>query len=189
MTMMKPNPYSAPSTSASELASRETASTRRLWIAYGIAPAVGPLLAAMAVFVSGFIYLATHPENTGTPIGVIALPIVLLLVGVPASYAAAGVIGMPIAFWLRRRSKLNGYTVHGATLLLVAVLALVLASLGPVLAWYEAESFSLLEFLGAALASFLVLAPFVLLSATTFWLIGVRQWNRVPVTDVSCSNE
>lgn len=178
------NPYSTPTTFESEPIVRETPSTRRLWIAYGIAPLVAPLVSAIAVFVTGSVYLANHPEDTGTPIGIIMVPIALLIAGVPASYGVAGVIGMPIALLLRKYSRLNGYTVHGAALLWAAVLALGVTTVAQI---RELPGF--IELLAGAFFLFLLLTPFILLSATTFWLIGVRQRKRVLVSDLSCSIE
>jgi hypothetical protein len=185
--MTNVNPYSPPTAFDSQPASREMPSTRRLWIAYGIAPLVAPLVSAVTVFVVGMVYLANHPEDTGTPIGVIAFPVVLLVVGVPASYVVAGLIGMPIAFALRKRNSLNGYTVHGAALLWAALLGSGLAITGVFIAWLQFNALpNFIDFLGRALAMFLALAPFILLSATTFWLIGVRQPKLGPVSDGSC---
>lgn len=193
ITMNNVNPYSTPTTFESQPAAGDMPSTRRLWIAYGIAPLVAPLLAAITVFVAGMVYLHNNPEDTGTPIGVIALPIVLLGVGVPASYAVAGLIGMPIAFALRTRSRLNGYTVHGAALLAAVVIGSGLVTAGMLMEWLQSRDlpsfFEFLEFLGAALVTSGALAPFMFLSATTFWLIGVRQRKRMPVADEPCHNE
>jgi hypothetical protein len=172
------NPYSTPTTFASEPASVLQPTTKRLWIAYGIAPLVAPLISAVTVFVTGMVYLANHPEDTGTPIGVILVPIALLIAGVPASYAVAGLVGMPIAFWLRKRNRLNGYTVHGVALLLAAMLALVIAIGNALSARSEAIAFGLLDFLQTMLAVFAAISPFILLSATAFWLIGVRWWKH-----------
>ena len=145
--MTNVNPYSPPTAFDSQPASREMPSTRRLWIAYGIAPLVAPLVSAVTVFVVGMVYLANHPEDTGTPIGVIAFPVVLLVVGVPASYVVAGLIGMPIAFALRKRNRLNGCTVHGAALLWAALLGAGLAIAGVFIAAGILESIGL-DFVG-----------------------------------------
>lgn len=178
--MTDANPYSTPSSFETAPVVGETPSTRRLWIAYGIAPLVAPLVAAIAVFVTGLVYQTTHPEDVEVnPMSMVFAPVLLLIVGVPASYGVAGLIGMPIAFWLRKRGRLNGYTVHGAALLWAVVLGsgLVIAAL--LMKWHQTRDRpDFIEFLGGAFVIFLASAPFILLSATTFWLIGVRQWKR-----------
>ncbi len=145
-------------------------------MAYAIAPLVAPLAGASTVFIAGMVHLSNHPEDTGTPIGVIVIPAGLLGIGVPASYAVAGLIGMPIAFALRKRNRLNGYTVHGAALLLTALLDVGLVISGIGIQWFQSGSFAHpMATLWGAFAAFLMLTPFILLSTTTFWLIGVRQ--------------
>jgi hypothetical protein len=178
------NPYSSPTTHESRSVNSGAQTTRRLWIAYGIASPVAPLVGAVTVFVVGMVHLANHPEDTGTPIGVTLFPIALLVAGVPASYAVAGVLGMPIAFWLRRRGRLNGYTVHGAALVGNAAVAMGLMLLAlPLISSAHGEPAGFTEWLIAALILFLVLVPFVMLSATTFWLIGVRRGKSPPDTE------
>lgn len=179
MMMTDPNPYSSPTTVTSDIPIWEASSTKRLWLSYGIAPLVAPLLAAITVFVVGFSYQAAHPEDIDlNPMSVFAVPIVLLLLGVPASYGVAGLIGMPIAFWLRRRGRLNGFTVHAAALLWAAVLGAALTVVGVFVPEGDG-SHSYLAILGVGLGAFAMLAPFILLSATTFWLIGVRSRKRL----------
>jgi hypothetical protein len=141
---------------------------------------VAPLLAAIAVLVVGFSYQAAHPEDVEVnPMSIILAPVFLLIAGVPTSYGVAGVIGMPIAFWLRKFGRLNAFTVHGAALLSAAVPGAAVAFVG-VLTWPFGSRDDLLrscmESFGAGLTIFLALAPFILLSATTFWLVGVRRW-------------
>lgn len=178
--MTDPNPYSSPTSVTSEAPIWEASSTTRLWLSYGIAPLVAPLLAAITVFVVGFSYQAAHPEDIDlNPMSVFAVPIVLLLVGVPASYGVAGLIGMPIAFWLRKRGRLNGFTVHAAALSWTAVLGAALAVVAAIFGPEGDGLHSCLAILGAGLGAFLMLAPFILLSATTFWLIGVRSKKRL----------
>ena len=184
--MTNANPYSSPTTHQGQPVIRESQTTicerpssKRLWIAYGIAPLVAPLLAAIAVAAFAFAYQATHPEDVEVnPMSIVFAPAFLLITGIPASYAVAGVIGMPIAFWLRRLGRLNGFTIHGAALLWAAVPGAVLAVVGLLVALSKASLSSFTESLAGALALFLGLAPFVLLSATTFWLIGVRRWKQ-----------
>jgi hypothetical protein len=154
-----------------------TPPTKVLWWAYAFAPAVAPILFAVVVFVVGSAYLAMNPEDTGTPIGVIVIPLISLTVGVICSYFVAGVIGMPIAFFLRRRNSLNGYTIHGAALIWSIVLA-VLLSIG-IYAYTTPPRPAAVEFLLPSLGLFVMLAPGILLSATIFWWMVCRDKRRV----------
>ncbi|MFT5301276.1 MAG: hypothetical protein ACI87E_002924 [Mariniblastus sp.] len=147
------------------------------WWAYAFAPTVAPVLFAVVVFVAGSAYLALNPENTGTPIGVVAIPLISLTVGVICSYFVAGVIGMPIAFLLRRRNSLNGYTIHGAALVWSMVLA-VLLGIGTYANTTPPRP-AAGEFLLPLPVLFVMLAPGILLSATTFWWMVCRDKRRV----------
>lgn len=174
--MAQQNPYSSPSAVDAPDPISAAPSTRRLWIAYLIAPSVAPLLAALTVFVVGMAFLVANPEDTGTPIGVILVPLFLLIAGIPASYLVAGTLGMPIAFYLRSRNRLNGLTVHGAAFAWTAVLALGLTASAFFLAPGEqVGQVGLLQYMLGLGGVFLAFAPFIALSATTFWLVGVRR--------------
>ena len=146
---------------------------KTLWWAYAIAPAVAPTLFAVMAFVGGMIELKLNPDDTGTPIGVILVPIMSLTIGVVASYAVAGAIGMPIAFLLRKRRILNGYTIHGAAFLWVIVFSTLLTASNYI--WTTPPRPAPAEFLLPSLYLFLMIAPCILLSATTFWWIVSRD--------------
>jgi hypothetical protein len=175
--MRDTNPYSTPATTKSQSVIADSPSTKRLWMAYGIAPFVAPMLAAIAIFATGFFYQSAHPEDVEVnPMSLMFAPVFLLTLGIPASYGVAGLIGMPITFWLRRRSILNGYTVHLAALAWAAILGSLMPVLGlPSMAVGANQSPGLLELAASGVVVFLLLDPFILLSATTFWLIGVRR--------------
>lgn len=180
MIMTSSNPYSPASAIEDNLARAETLPTQRLWIAYGIAPLVAPVAAALTVFIIAVIYQTTHPEDPEiNPLALVFAPAALLILGVPASYGVAGVIGMPIVYWLRRTKRLNAYTVHGTALSCAAVLCFAMSIAGGILAWSEGQRSSLSELLLGCIVIFLMLTPFTLLSATIFWLIGVRGSRRV----------
>ena len=70
-----------------------------MWRAYALAPAVTPLT-----------FLAILAIGGGS------LPANVIALGFAACYLVAALIGMPIAFWLRRRGSLNALTIHGAAL-------------------------------------------------------------------------
>lgn len=151
---------------------------KTLWWAYAIAPAVAPILFAVTVFVVGMTWLTLNPDFIGTPIGVVVIPIISLTVGVVASYFVAGVIGMPIAFFLRKREILNGYTIHGAALLWTFFFVGLLSA-----AMYATTTPQtrppLTDFLSSTLILVFLIAPGILLSATTFWWIVSRDKLRL----------
>ena len=98
------------------------------------------------------------------------VPALALTVGMIASYIVAGVIGMPIAFGLRRKSRLNGYTIHAAAFawsLLVSLTVGVPAAIYSGALWHQ--------ILLAPLLLLLVIAPPVLLSGTSFWWLAKRN--------------
>ncbi|GAA4453104.1 hypothetical protein [Novipirellula rosea] len=72
-------------------------SNRDMWRAYAFAPLVTPLSFIAFVAIVG-----------------IVIPIGALAVIAAICYLVAGLIGMPIAFHLRRRNALNARTIHGA---------------------------------------------------------------------------
>jgi len=136
-----------------------------MWRAYLIAPAVAPVSFIILLYSVGAVaYLFDVDVN---PASFVVMPVVALTVGSVACYAVAGAIGMPIAFYLRRRKLLNGYTIHLAAFLWAVAFALLCASLihhGP---W------SALPVVVAYLAC--GVTPPVLLSATVFWIIVRRE--------------
>jgi hypothetical protein len=101
---------------------------------------------------------------------IVVLPVLALTIGAFCSYLVAGVIGMPIAFYLRRANALNGYTIHGAALCFAILLSVIcaVAFVGgkwndlPVAVCYVAAG----------------VIPPVLLSATAFWLL-VRRFSSL----------
>ncbi len=160
------NPYRSPTT---ELPLAEQARPQlRMRIGLGllIAPLMAPLAAAALVFAVGLLF--ADPQDDGTPIGIVLVPVAMLTVGSFFSYLLALVIGMPIVLLLRMRKRLNGYTIH---------LAAALVSLLFAVAW-TAVSFSLERPVAPANVVFLFgltvlfVAPLVLLSTAVFWWIA-----------------
>ena len=72
-------------------------SNRTMWRAYAFAPTVTPIAFIVLLAVVGVVL----------PVPAIAAVIVIC-------YLVAGLIGMPIAFLLRRLNALNAGTIHGA---------------------------------------------------------------------------
>lgn len=155
-----------PDSSASCNASARHTPTK-LWRAFRVAPAVAPVVFAVLVFSLGSLLRPANDAEFGTPAGIIAVPILALTLGVPASYGIAGLVGMPIVFALRRRHWLNGWSIHLAALAWGIFLCLLL--------WLGAYACTapprppLSSQLPGALVSGALLIPCILLSATTFW--------------------
>jgi hypothetical protein len=99
----------------------------------------------------------------------VTLPANAIAVGSFACYLVAGLIGMPIAFSLRRMNSLNAWTIHGAALTwgilwslfcTVAAIYVVVAIDGSI------------ESLPLTIGWFLALmVPPVVLAGTAFWLL------------------
>ena len=140
-------------------------SSKRLWRAFRVAPVVAPVVFAVFVFVAGLLF--TDPKDPGTPIGVIAIPVLSLTLGVVASYLVAGVFGMPIVFFLRNRGWLNGRGIHATAFLL----AIVFCTLLEVTIYYVTTPPrpDLIEFLRPTLYIACTIIPCIMLSATMFW--------------------
>lgn len=127
-------------------------SNHEMWRAYAMAPAVTPVTFIAIVSLGG-----------------VTLPAPVIAMGFLACYLVAGLIGMPIAFSLRRRNSLNARTIHGAALtwgmlwsLCCAVVAIyVVAAIGGTI-----ESLPL-----TAVWFIALMAPPVVLAGTAFWLL------------------
>ena len=99
----------------------------------------------------------------------IMLPILALTIGVVSCYLVAGVIGMPIAFYLRRANALNGYSIHGEAL----CWAMLFSAIRVVVGRRKPERIAARTcYFGAGVV------PPILLSATVFWLL-VRRFSRL----------
>ena len=94
--------------------------TSAVWFAYLLTPPIAPLLLAMLVFV--FALILSDPEDTGTPIGIILVPLFLATGGILLSYLITLVVGMPTVFILRNRNKLSLSNLLWACALVAVVL-------------------------------------------------------------------
>lgn len=127
-------------------------SNHNMWRAYAIAPAVTPLTFIAIVSIGG-----------------VTLPANVIAMGFVTCYLVAGLIGMPIAFSLRRRDSLNALTIHSAALAWGMIWALfctfaaisVVAAIGG-----SIQSLPLTTALFSAL-----MVPPVVLAGTAFWLL------------------
>jgi len=145
-------------------------SVARMWVGYGVAPVVAPL-----AFIGQLVLIVLLAERFNLDLNnasLVFLPVLALSVGLVACYGVAGVIGMPLAFVLRRRRRLNAFYIH----LCALGWALVFAFGCQVFLGKEGLSLGERAFLCAYVFSGTA-AP-ILLSATAFWLV-VRRWASV----------
>lgn len=139
----------------------------RLWRGFWVAPVVAPLMLALDMLVAGLLF--TNSTDPGTPIGVFAMPLAALTLGVGASYLIAITCWMPGVFFLKNRGWLNGGSIH----LMGCMLALAIIALLEVAGYYVTtpRPESLLEFFGASLYLTGFILPNVMLSSLVFWLM------------------
>jgi hypothetical protein len=127
-------------------------SPQDMWRAYAIAPAVTPVTFIAVMSLVG-----------------VTLPANVIAFGFFACYLVAGLIGMPIAFLLRCRNALNGWTIHGAALAWGILWSLFCS----VAAVYVAIAIGAdIQSLPMTVGWFLLLmVPPVVLAGTAFWLL------------------
>jgi hypothetical protein len=145
--------------------------TSRMWQAYAIAPAVAPLS-----FVAWHLLLELLARRNALSDtrGTVMVWIIALFNWTAASYIAAAIIAMPVAFLLRRFGNLNG-------------LSILVASLIGAFAFSVYVSIRMMEPTTAKIASGIVSALFSLAipfsaSAIVFWMIAgyddFAKWNK-----------
>ncbi|MGI9472192.1 MAG: hypothetical protein ACR2NZ_11695, partial [Rubripirellula sp.] len=148
-------------------------STKRLWIGFLVSPPVAPILLSAAIFIGRGYLLDSN--DTGTPVGIILIPIFLLTLGIAVSYFLMLVIGMPLAFLLRRRSLLNGFTI----LLSAVAVSLFLGIAGAILivTMNSASNNADLNFVVAVpfvLSTSFFSGVFAVTTAIVFWLVTCK---------------
>lgn len=139
-------------------------SNRTLWRAYFWAPSVAPIAFVGLVLLVGLVAPRLGVEIN--PASMLLLPAIALTVGFASCYFVAGLIGMPIAFYLRRIQLLNGYSIHGAAFCWAVFFASVCAV---VMVGGNRDELPL----ALCYFGFGVIPP-VLLSGTAFWLLLKR---------------
>ncbi len=172
MTPRDENPYQPPVEPESDPLSKAALEKKRLWRAFWFASPVFPIIAAPLVFFGGLLF--HDPSSTGTPVGIVVIPMLLLSFGVVLSYVAVLIIGMPVAFSLHRSGTLNGRTLFLAALGISVFLALLLlipglgANGGQAAAsfWQATQGFGF---------NLLMVATPILMTTGVFWWIGVRE--------------
>lgn len=167
---MAQNPYHSPALASEQPREFVAPSSKVLWRAYFFAPAVAPLsfiLLLLCVLVASAIF-----NFDVNPASFLILPLVALTVGMVVCYVVAGAIGMPIAFYLRKRGRLNGYSIHGAALCWAIVFSI---ACGVVPALISGQHWNQVPLVICYFAC--GVTPPVLLSATAFWWL-VRKAGR-----------
>ena len=97
------NPYEPTIQRDSTTVSSLRPSNRAMWKAYLWSPSVAPI-----AFVALVLLIGIFGEVFGievNPASMLILPVIALTFGVVSCYVVAGMIGMPIAFYLRRVSR------------------------------------------------------------------------------------
>jgi hypothetical protein len=167
LVMKSDNPYQPASVDLSSGSVKFVPTNRALWWAYFWAPAVAPIAFVALVLLVGLVGEYFGAEVN--PASIIVLPVIALTLGTVSCYFVAGVVGMPIAFYLRRIHSLNGYTIHGAAFCWAALFASVCAVVMVGGSWNELP----LAFCYIGLG----VIPPVLLSGTAFWLL-LRHFSK-----------
>ena len=163
------NPYAASTSSSDGSEYLLPITARRLWYGYMIAPSIPPVLATVVCVVLAFAW--NDPNDIGTPMGIIFLPVMILSVGNVLSYASALILGMPIIFFLFRRQKLNGWTVHLTTIIACALFGAIIT----VFSLVADGSTDLEEAMYSLIGFPLFLAPFALPAGTVYWWLTCRN--------------
>ena len=142
-------------------------SNRAMWKAYLWSPSVAPIAFVALVLLIGIVGEVFGIEVN--PASMLILPVIALTIGVVSCYVVAGMIGMPIAFYLRRINALNVYSIHGAALCWAVLFSFGCAVVMVGENWVE---------LPLALGYFGIgVIPPVLLSGTAFWLL-LKYYSR-----------
>lgn len=130
---------------------------------FAVAPVVVPI--AFVLWLAIIFLFCTALNISVNTASVVVLSGIAGTVGIPASYAVAGLLGMPLAFFLRNRGRLNAFTIHVAALSISGIFAVCCQFL------IAMRDVSLIARMIASLYPFLLIVVPILLSAMTFWLV------------------
>jgi hypothetical protein len=134
-----------------------------MWMGFAVAPVVGPI--AFVLWLAIVFLFSTALNISVNTASVAVMTGIAVTVGIPASYAVAGLFGMPLAFFLRNRGRLNAFTIHSSALCISGIVAVCCQFL------IVLEDVSLTARIIALIYVFLLTVVPILLSAMTFWLI------------------
>lgn len=150
-----------------EYAKCRVTSSERLWRAFWIAPLVAPVLLAVDMFVVGL--LLSDSGDSGTPLGVLTVPLIALTLGIFGAYLITLSCWMPVVFFLRKRDWLNGGSIHLMGLLLALAVIAILEFAACCVPAVLRDNFFGLSGPSLYLSGFMI--PNVMLSALVFWLM------------------
>ena len=184
--VMQENPYSPPSdlsqTLIEERGTRtDTGTDHRFWIALGVCPMTGPILAILSVTVMGLIYQASgmNGSQEANPVSLLFFPIIGLMVMVPANYLLMAITLFPFLIYYKKKERLTRTSV-----LLCWILSLCVLTVGSFIIFMissistqSPDTFTLEKFalgMETGLSIALMFFPSSLIGVITFWLIGVR---------------
>ncbi|MCA9196173.1 MAG: hypothetical protein KDA87_01500 [Planctomycetales bacterium] len=172
------NPYSSPQTDliSSEAARQQESPSRRLWLAFALAPPISTFVMGIGLGLFGFVYQTLNPMDVDSnPMAIFLVPAFMIVLGTPFCYLVLGVIGMPIIFHQQKRGKLNGASV-ATTALGIGLLPVILLSLiGLIRSVVMSDSSQAGSYLGIGLILSLTSLPLALIAAAVFWRVGVRR--------------
>lgn len=155
------NPFQSSEVLSAPVSANLRPSNRSLWGAYLFAPAVTPMAFVCIVFAAGFLSIWFGADVNEASL--LVLPVLAMTVGLVSCYLVAGLIGMPIAFYLRRKDALNAYSIH-----LSAFCWAVLFTTGCAF-WFAGGTWTDFPLAFCYVGAGVI--PSVLLSGTAFWLL------------------
>ncbi|MEM7474804.1 MAG: hypothetical protein AAF483_07415 [Planctomycetota bacterium] len=173
--MQKEHPYAPPE---SEIEADKPASPIRMaaiWTAFAVTSPITPILLSVVVLVVGLFF--SDPEDTGTPIGIILVPILLLTAGIVFAYIATLFFAMPVVIILRKRDQLKLSNLCW----MAAVYSVLFGTLLVVLPTRSGEvpgDGSLQSIIFAMLIASAGIGVFLLIQAMAFWSVMTRLGKR-----------
>ena len=168
--MSDSNPYqvSPDSNLASNLGGNPVASEdARIWLGFLVAPLIVPILLSVGIVLGAPFYLETG--DSGMPIGVIVLPLVIMSVGVVFAYVMMLLVGMPFVILLRSLGLLNlawlNLVAVGLSIFFVLVACVISFLIQPV---------EVSDVIGDICYSICIMALPLTVTATGFWFVACR---------------
>lgn len=170
--MSDSNPYQVPpdSNSASNLGGNPVSSEgARIWLGFLVAPLIVPILLSVGIVLGAPFYLES--EDSGTPIGVIVLPLVIMSVGVVFAYIMMLMVGMPFVILLRSLGLLNLVWLNLVAVGLSCFLVLVACVISFL---FEPVEVDVSDIIGDICYSICIMALPLTVTATGFWFVACR---------------
>ena len=151
-----------------------------LWWAFLISAPVAPISFAIFVFVFGMIALSLNPDDTGTPIAVVAIPVVSLTVGVLIAYVVGAALAMPILLVLERKKGLGWLNIFTTLLACSTGCIWAICCIG----FLSSDGMPIGGMMATAGGLSLVAAPFVLTSGIVFWWMQRKGYQGISLKNL-----